>query len=425
MKSRSLVPMPDLDRVPPYVTIGVCAIVWAIVFLPFLPFSVSDFNLHVKPWLDYIRSHGGFAALSDDFSEYAPPYLYLLTTATYLHLPVGDQILVKLINAPFVFLISFVVFKICRHFEVSRNGAIAAACGVFLLPTIGVNAFVWGQADTIYIPFLLLSVLLTLTSRPYWAVASFALAVSIKLQGIFLAPFILFVILAGRIPWRATIVAPIVYVLSILPTALLGRPLWELLTIYLVQGKYYHKLSMNAPNIYFFLDHFLGASRFNLIYKAGTLMGLAFASVVGAAISLLGFERRAILDRTVLLVATFSMTVMPYVLPKMHDRFFIGADLFAYALAWVDRRFLWVAVAMQVSSTLSYAPEFSLFLMPGSYESWEWAVVLGGLINAVVIGYLAMRIRDDLGVLWDLPKMRQRLQGILKTSLGRRPREAH
>jgi Gpi18-like mannosyltransferase len=413
--------MPDLGRVPPYVSIGVCAIVWAIVFLPLLPFSVSDFNLHVKPWLDYIRSHNGFAALSDDFSEYAPPYLYLLTAATYLHLPVDDQTLVKLVNAPFVFLMSWVVFKICRHFEVSRNGAIAAASGVFVLPTVGVNAFVWGQADTIYIPFLLLSVLLTLTCRPYWAVASFALAVSIKLQGIFLAPFLLFMILAGRIPWRATVVAPIVYVMSLLPAALLGRPFWELITIYLRQGSYYHKLSMNAPNFYFFLDHFLGASRSGLAYKGLTLLGLMLASVVGASIALLGFGRRAISDRAILLVATLSMTAMPYVLPKMHDRFFIGADLFAYALACVDRRFLWVAVAMQISSALAYAPEFSIFLLPGTYESWEWAVVLGGLINTVIIGYLAIILKQNLVVLWDFPKMRRRLQVVLRATLGRRP----
>jgi Gpi18-like mannosyltransferase len=413
--------MPDLGRVPPYVSIGICAIVWAIVFLPALPFSVSDFNLHVKPWLDYIRSHGGFLALSDDFSEYAPPYLYLLTAATYLHLPVDDQTLVKLINAPFVFLMSWVVFKICRHFEVSRNGAVAAACGVFVLPTVGVNAFVWGQADTIYIPFLLLSVLLTLACRPYWAVASFAVAVSIKLQGIFLAPFILSMILAGHIPWRATIVAPIVYAMSLLPAALVGRPIWELVTIYLRQGGYYHKLSMNAPNPYFFLDRILGASRVGFVYKAGTILGLMLASIVGGSISLLGFGRRAISDRAILQVAMLSMIAMPYVLPKMHDRFFIGADLFAYALACVDRRFLWVAVAMQISSSLSYAPEFSIFLMPGTYESWEWAVVLAGLVNTVVIGYLAITLRQDLGTLWDLPKMRRRLQVVLKAAFGRCP----
>ncbi len=383
-------------KVPPLASIAFFIAIWAALYAPLLNFSVSDFNGFVKPWLDYIRSHGGFSALSDPFSEYAPPYLYLLATATYLHIPVSDQALVKLINIPFVLLISFSIFAICRHFGMTVNSATGAAAGILILPTVGINAFVWGQADTIYASLLLLTVLLVLKLRPYWAIAIFTLAISTKLQAIFLGPFILFMIFAGRIPWRSVIVAPPVYAATLLPAALIGRPLGQLLTIYLVQGRYYNTLSMNAPNFYFFLDFFGGASKNWQLYKKITMAGLAVASLAGALIALLGWGRRNVSDRAILLAATVSMTVMPYVLPKMHDRFFFGADVFSYALACVAPQFIWAAVAMQASSLLSYAPEFSLYVLPGNGESWKWAVVLGAVINTVVVVCLSRSLWREL-----------------------------
>jgi cytosine/uracil/thiamine/allantoin permease len=140
---------------------------------------------------------------------------------------------------------------------------------------------------------------------------------------------------------------------------------------------------------------------------------MALAALVGAAYSLIGLGRRHISDRAVLIAAALSVTLMPYVLPKMHDRYFLGADLFAYALACVDRRFIWAAVAMQISSLLAYAPEFSLHFLPGDYHVWRWGVVAGAIINLGVIVHLAMSLKEELGVLWDVEGAKSRLYGAL------------
>lgn len=405
--------LPDLDKVPPVVSIGLAVVLWAAIFVPLLPFSVSDFNLFLKPWLAYIRNHGGFPALADSFSEYAPPYLYLLAAASYFEFPFDDQVLVKLINVPFVLMAGVAVFLICRHFERSRNFAFAAAAGALLLPTLNVNAFVWGQADVLYVPPLLLAAYLILKNRPYWAVAVFAAALSTKLQAMFLAPFMLLMVFAERIPWRAWLLAPVVYLATILPAALIGRPLGELLKTYMVQGLFYHQLAFNAPNPYFFGDFFFGTSRERYTYKIGTVIGMAIASVVGAAYSLVGVGRRNINDRAILIAAALSMTLMPYVLPKMHDRYFLGADLFTFALACVDRRFIWAAVAMQVSSLLAYAPEFALHFLPGGHNAWRWGVVAGAIINFWVVAQLVLGLKRELGPLWDVGLIKSRWREVL------------
>jgi Gpi18-like mannosyltransferase len=415
--SKRGLPLPDLDRIPPYVSIAIGAVGWVLLYAPHLSFSVSDFILHVKPWLDYLRDNGGFLALADDFSEYAPPYLYLLGAVSYFDFPFNDQVLVKLVNAPFVLATAAGVFLLCRHFGKSVNHAVAAGASVVLLPTLGVNAFVWGQADAIYGSLLLLSALLVIKGRPYWAVGLFAAAVSTKLQGMYLAPFILMMLLAGRIPWKAVVVAPLVYAGTLLPALLVGRPLIELLTVYLIQGKMYHRLSFNAANPYFILDFLFHASDSRFLYKIFTVLGLGFASVSGLAVSLVGFARTRMTDRAVLIAAALSVTVMPYVLPKMHDRYFMAADLLMLALAWVDRRFIWAAVALQVGSMLSYTPEFSIYALPGAYESWGWAVLAGMVINGFVIAHLVRELRAELGGLWDVEAMKSRLPaGLIKTS---------
>lgn len=401
-----------LDAIPPSVSIGVALILAGALYIPVLGFSVSDFHGFVGPWITYIRENGGFLALGDSFSEYAPPYLYLLAIATYLPLPGDDQTLVKLVNAPFVALIALSMFLLARHFGRSVSAATVAAAGVVLLPTLGVNAFVWGQADTIYTPFLLLAVWCALARRPYWAVGLFGVALAIKLQGIFLAPFLAFMVMAGRIPWTAAFLVPVVYLASLLPSALLGRPILELMQVYAVQGRYYNKLSMNAPNFYFWLDHLFGASSNWTVYKIGTLAGMALAALVGGLVMLAGVARKRLTDPAILLVASLSMTVMPYVLPKMHDRFFFGADLFAYALAWVDRRFIWFAVAMQASSLLAYCPEFALYVLPGEDTDWAWAVDIAALVNLAVIAGLVWAIKGELGVLIDRPRLLRRLRAL-------------
>ncbi len=44
----------------------------------------TDYTFFLSQWYDFIQTHGGFAALKYNFSNYNPPYLYLLALTTYL-----------------------------------------------------------------------------------------------------------------------------------------------------------------------------------------------------------------------------------------------------------------------------------------------------------------------------------------------------
>src|SRR6266542_4176175 len=52
-----------------------------------LDFESGDYKLFLSNWYDYFLQHGRWAALKDDFSNYPPLYLYLLSLSTLLPLP--------------------------------------------------------------------------------------------------------------------------------------------------------------------------------------------------------------------------------------------------------------------------------------------------------------------------------------------------
>jgi hypothetical protein len=52
----------------------------------------SDYWFYTGPWVDFIRAHGGYRALAFAFSNYTPPYPYLLVLFSYLKQSLFGQV---------------------------------------------------------------------------------------------------------------------------------------------------------------------------------------------------------------------------------------------------------------------------------------------------------------------------------------------
>jgi Gpi18-like mannosyltransferase len=113
------------------------------------------------------------------------------------------------------------------------------------------NSSYWGQIDSLYTCFLLMCLYFLLKDQSLTAMITYGLAFSIKAQAAFFAPFLMILAFQKKIPWKYFLLIPAMYLLSILPVVILGRPLLEALLIYAKQFNTYHRLSMNAPNLWF------------------------------------------------------------------------------------------------------------------------------------------------------------------------------
>jgi Gpi18-like mannosyltransferase len=211
----------------------------------------------------------------------------------------------------------------------------------------------------VYTAFVLLCV--ANAGRRAWALSAvfFGVALSFKLQAVFISPLLLYLVLSRQMKVRHLALAPLTYLAMMTPAWLAGRPWGGMLKTYFYQAQTFEKLAVSAPNPWFFVDY-LFVPPPPPVYIAGVVVGLALASIAGLLISL-GALRLAPGPRTNLLVATLCAGLMPYLLPKMHDRYFFVADVLAIAFAFAFRRYWVAAVLFQVGSLVTYLRYFGFW----------------------------------------------------------------
>lgn len=401
------------------------------------PVQTSDYTAFVSPWYDYIAAHGGFAALKDTFSNYNPPYLYLLALATYL--PIPKLVAIKTISVLFDGLLSLFAYLILRRQTRSSRVPIGGALLLFFAPTIILNSAAWGQADALYAAFCLGSLFFLIAKRPAWACVFYGIAIACKLQAIFFLPVLLIPFLCRRFPLRHLLLAPAAFVLLLLPALAAGRDVHSLASVYVNQvqtggigavmgagggpsgfgaggpgggpgaafgggsssaapsgrsggaaqggrpgapgsgggappaggrpgavsgfaGGPGHggpggaslsssSLTDNAPTFYQWLPPTAPA------YWAW--IGVALAALATVALLALAMARRSRLTTAALLrFALLAVLLIPFLLPKMHERYFYLADVLSIVVACAAGRWRYAALplAMEAISLLSYAP---------------------------------------------------------------------
>ena len=163
-----------------------------------LPFESNDYQ-NFMLWYDFIVQHGHFAALKYDFCPYNVLYLYLWATVAYFFPDLHSLLAIKIISIIFDFVLAFFVYQCVRlkYREPTEDAIpILAALVVLLMPTVVINSALWGQVDATYTSFLVACLYFLLAGRQAAAFIAFGVAFTFKLQSVFLAPFLLWLLVA-------------------------------------------------------------------------------------------------------------------------------------------------------------------------------------------------------------------------------------
>ena len=217
------------------------------------------------------------------------------------------------------------------------------------LPTVILNGAMWGQCDSIYASFAVGAFYFGLTGHGKAAYAFMALALAFKLQAVFLLPMLAVFVFTGDIRLRDCYMFFIVYLATLLPALLAGMPVNDALFAYVGQANYYSALNLNIVNLWRFVEN-VNYSRFMTagVYMTGVaILGLLYFTWV---------HRKRFLDIVdfVRLAYLFSI-IMPFMLPKMHDRYYFIADVLSVAVFLFDKRRWFVPVVTVFCSYLAYA----------------------------------------------------------------------
>lgn len=324
-------------------------------------------------WYVFARDYG-VGGLAEAFTNYTPLYSYFLLIVTKLDWLGQPLSLVKMMSAIFELGCAIVVARMVWQLTKVPLRASVAFGAIWLAPTVLFNGAMWAQADSIWTFFALVSVAMFMRDRN--GVLPFAVGCSVKAQGVFLGPFVLGMILRRKLPlaWLAAI--PRAYAILAVPVLVAGRSLVSVFGIYLDQAHTFHRLTMNAANVWMFAG--------GTPYAVGVAAGLALAAASGLALSIFIAQSRRTGPEFILLVACVSLILMPYLLPKMHERYFYGFELASIALACVNLRYLAFAVIAQVDGVLSYL-------------AFESEIVMGllpaALCNTFLVVYLVLDLR--------------------------------
>ena len=308
-------------------------------------FETYDTRAFFVPWYNSIVNHGRWPSFRLGFSNCAPPYLYLLTLTSYL--PFSALHAVKFVSSVFDFFVAFYVMRLVGLRYDNRTVGLAAFMVTLFAPTVFCNSALWGQWDAIYTAFLLGSLLYLFRQNALRSVLFLSLALSCKLQAIFLLPLFGIYYLRGKFPFYYWLALPGVYLVTILPAWLLGRPLRELFTIYFGLAKTYPDLTLNAANFYQWIPQSMVTewNRGGVVFTGGLLFLLALLVVR---------SRVALTAELLLKLALTVLLLVPFTLPHMHERYFYAADIVALVYAFYFPRYYYVPVLIGGSSLLSY-----------------------------------------------------------------------
>jgi Gpi18-like mannosyltransferase len=328
-----------------------------------------DITVYYLKWYEHIVQYGRWASLEGSYANYSPPYLYIL---------------IKLAQVPGMVAAAWLFWSICRKLGCSQTRSLLAGWIVLVAPEVFQNTLLWGQCDMLHTACLLLMLRLLLARRAGWAMAALGMALAFKLQAIFVGAAVAALFVSGEIPLWSSLCVPAAYVAMMVPAHLAGRPWKQLLLIYSQQYDAQSDIAKSVANPYQLIYHFsMRHGRFYWLALHGAFL-LTVIATIGLILFLARSRWRLRGERLILAMAA-ALLISPYLLPKMHDRYFFAGDMMVLLLMMIRPKLWLPAVMLQVSALITAFPHLyrggwdqptSFYLLPVALTTWALVWVL-------------------------------------------------
>jgi len=431
----------EIGRVPLihlllFLAVTIAAVILRVVFLPV---KSNDYYLAYEVWINEIRNNGGIASLGKNIGDYPPLHMTLITLLSYL--PFEPVVIIKLPSCIFDFILAVVSVKLLGQLGVTEIGRKLTLYAVILLnPLTLLDSAAWGQCDSLYGSFVLLTLLAVCSAglchsvpaggeqgmpekssealggclrrsrgmygngrgqstegiqggkTGFWNSGDgigllFAIAISLKLQAVFFLPVLCFIwIMQKRNVLKPALLlwVPIVYTISCIPMYLAGRSLKVMFKIYLGQAnRNYGTLTMNYPNLY----NLIGAKS-EVLYEGYFVYGIMLALLLLLLLYYQLYCRKVELDSLMLCkVSALSIFTVCFCMPLIHERYAFVAEMLLFVVMIKDAKYIKIACITMLCTLFTYCSylqqlERSFSVLP------EWAIAL------VRLGVLFYMVKD-------------------------------
>lgn len=339
-----------------------------VAFLGYAPGDVYFFN---REWFRQLAAHG----MAQPVGNYAPPYLYLLWFMTLFDGLLWQVVLIKLLSVIGALWMAFAASRLLDALRAPPSRAIL----ILALPSVILDASLLGQADAFWIAPCLLATTAALRGK-YDRVAFWSgLAFAVKAQAAFFAPFVIYLFLHRRVPWRTWLLAPVAVVVAWTPAWLAGWPPSYLATIYLGQAEW-----VNSAGNFFIGSGATWWSPFGYFVPATAyeLRWIGFPIIlVGLAAYWWWMPPPDDADVT-LIAAIIGAAGVPFLLPLMLDRFFLLATVLSFILATARPNIRTIILAALVEVSCAYP------MLVWAFRLQPTEVLAAPVLLVALIGYL-------------------------------------
>ncbi len=310
----------------------------------------GDYVYFLEGW--YYELQGGFSSLTHPVGNYN--FLYQMCIALMTYIPIEPLFAYKILSVIFDYALAAALAAIVWQIsgQNKKIRAVAAYLMVIFSPIVVLNSSGWAQCDSIYVFWIIFSLLLLLKEKYFLSLLLLGVAFSFKLQAVFILPFYLFVYFAGRkFSILHFLTVPLMMLLTNLPAVFFGRKITEIFSIYFGQTMSYKNVSLNYP-AFWNLFYPEKSESFYIIQNPSAII---FTIVVLAALMAVLLMRRIKLDdRNMIYIAFLSAYTCVFFLPHMHERYSYIYEILAIAVLFLNKRTIFLMAPLYVISFVEY-----------------------------------------------------------------------
>lgn len=361
------------------VAVSVCGI---LIRFMFRNFESGDSKAFLLPWWEEINNNGGIRALKYQTGNYNMLYQFLIAVMTYL--PIKPLYQYKILSGIFDYLLAlsvgFMSYKLTN--KDMTKGAVAYAV-ILMSPLVIFNSAAWAQCDSIYVFFIVLSLILLMDE--HYGISFFVLGVafSFKLQAVFILPFFIFYYFKERkFSIIQFLLIPLAMCVTAIPSLVMGRGIADVFMNYVEQIGTYTSLAINYPSVWCVVNEAVSPETLKApaVIITVVLIGIFMYIWIKSAENM---------DKKKMLYCAFILAYTCVLfLPKMHERYGYLYEILAILIAFVDRKTIIPCVILNMVSLITY----SSYLYGVSYD----ARILGCINGLVYLAYVVMLIPSIL-----------------------------
>lgn len=393
-----------------YLIIALIATILALTIKYLLaPYQTNDIVGYVFNWINQIKQLG-FSHFYEANADYSTILLFIYAIISVL--PQSSQMIsygnvtypssymyyVKSVDFAFDILWAVGIFLIVNYLTKNKLLSFISYIIAISLPVQIVNSSVWGNNDTIYVTCLIYIVYFFLISKHKIAFVLLGVALGIKMQAVFILPFVIYLILTRKTKLHYIVLFVVGIFITFLPAYVCGASFNTPFEYMIKQVGGYSKLTLGCPNFW----QLVNFANVDIINNGSTLLGLLFIGIIFSIVYCLHIENT---KENLLYIATFLCGVTVFFLPHMHERYFYILDVMVVLYALCKKERYYYIILMQISSGIAYY----------HYLSGHYFIDVFGEDSVHIAAFINLFVLSTM--LFDLTKLKRysRDEIILKT----------